>query len=417
MLTKKLLKEEVYKIKVDKKTILYAPLTRKFLVYNGAVEVEQAEPEWLRSATSISRVPLFVREGMAINTNKIRLRLNVTTRCNLNCGYCSVRAGENTKNMSETVAFQSIDGFSRIAMKRNAQNLELVFSGGEPTLRIPLIKQCIDRAKQKLDGSRVTLRSRILTNGLFELNEYFGIAKEITEIQISWDGFFGSSYRYGNSNYLAKRVWDNIGFLVDKEVLFSVLIVVSEENFFHITEIVDQLYDKGVRRIFLALKENIGRALKHSKSLDFEKLGTSYFGLWKKYRKIGMDINLTGTDIHSVSPFPCSVPIPNYSVSPSGRISACTISFNEISPHAKIFEIGNVSNGRICIRDTSIGNLAKFHVLNIPRCSDCYAKWHCRGGCIYAKGGKWFEPMSTERCKMVREIVARKLLFAISERW
>jgi radical SAM protein with 4Fe4S-binding SPASM domain len=412
MLSERLLKKEVFSISTNGKTLFYAPLTRFFAICDGLLN--DIDPEWINKATSPRNVPDFIRKkGFSLDKDKIRLRLNITTDCNLRCSYCSVSAGHNPRNMPENTAITAIDAFSVFAQKEGASTLETVFSGGEPTLFIPLIKKCIVRAKNSL-AENIGFQPRLLTNGLFNRGEYSEIIDDIEEVQVSWDGFFGKNQRYGSSSHIAKTVWENICFLVEKEISVSILVVVSEVNFFRLPEIINQLYDSGIRKIFLGIRENTGRA-SGIMDIDYTQLGNIYFDLWKKYREIGMDINLTGTDIHSISPFPCSVPIPNYSVSPEGIISTCTISFNDNSPNARVFEIGRLSDGEIKIDASSLKRVRDFNVLNIPKCGSCIAKWHCRGGCVYAKNGKWFDSMLPIRCEMIREIVARKLLFIINE--
>lgn len=54
-------------------------------------------------------------------------------------------------------------------------------------------------------------------------------------------------------------------------------------------------------------------------------------------------------------------------------------------------------------------------ILNIPGCNNCFAKWHCRGGCPYSKRGEYFTSLSPERCAMIRKIVALKLMYVSSE--
>jgi radical SAM protein with 4Fe4S-binding SPASM domain len=412
MLNEKLLKKDVFSTSIDGKTLFYAPLTRFFAVLDGSLN--NIDSEWINEATSFRNVPDFIRKkAFSLDKDKIRLRLNITTDCNIRCSYCSVSAGHNPRNMPENIAIAAIDAFSAFAQKENASILEIVFSGGEPTLFIPLIKKCIIRAKSKL-AENIGFQPRLLTNGLFNRSEYSEIIDGIEEVQVSWDGFFGKNQRYGSDSHTAKTVWENICFLIEKGVSISVLVVVSEVNFLRISEVVDQLYDSGIRKIFLGIRESTGRA-SGIMDIDYARLGKIYFDLWKKYREIGADINLTGTDIHSISPFPCSVPIPNYSISPEGVISACTISFNDNSLNAKVFEIGRLSDKEIKIDGSSLKRVRNFHVLNIPKCDSCIAKWHCRGGCVYAKNGKWFDSMFQTRCEMIREIVARKLLFIIDE--
>ena len=415
MLTNELLGKEIYVIDVDDQTLFYAPLTRSFAVCDGEANIGDISEDWVKEASLQNNVPDFIREqGFEYDKEKIRLRLNITTKCNLNCQYCSVRAGSDLKNMTRDIALRSVSHFCQYAQEKNANTLEIVFSGGEPTLFLPLIKECIAQAKKNLTAG-INLKLRILTNGLFSCNEYREIIHDIEEVQVSWDGFFRENERYGSDSSIADRVWKNIGFLLENKSRVSVLTVVSEVNYLRIREIVDELYSYGVKNVFLGLKETLGRALKESVEIDYELLSNIYFDLWRDYRKIGVDINLTGTDIHSISPFPCSVPIPNYSVSPEGVISACTVSFNDNNSFADDFEIGRILKNRVKINRDSLDKVRKFHVLNIPDCNDCFAKWHCRGGCPYAKRGEYFTSLSSERCDMIRKIVALKLMHVSSE--
>lgn len=415
MLTDELLGKEIYTIDVDDQTFFYAPLTRSFAVCDGEANIGDIGEDWVKEASLQSNVPGFIRErGFKYDKDKIRLRLNITTKCNLNCQYCSVRAGSNPRNMTRDIALKSVSNFCRYVQEKNANTLEIVFSGGEPTLFIPLIKECIIRARKDLTDD-INLSLRVLTNGLFSCNEYREIIHDIEEAQVSWDGFFGENERYGSDSSMANRVWKNIGFLLENKSKVSILTVVSEINYLRIREIVDELYDYGVKNVFLGIKETLGRASKGSIEMDYELLSNIYFDLWRDYRKIGVDINLTGTDIHSISPFPCSVPIPNYSVSPEGVISACTVSFNDYNSFADDFEIGRILENRVEINKDSLDKVRKFHVLNIPDCNDCFAKWHCRGGCPYAKRGEYFTSLSSERCDMIRKIVALKLMHVSSE--
>ncbi len=416
MLDERLLREEVYAIHLDGQTLFYAPLTRFFTVYDGIITLEDVDEEWLKEASDMKNVPDFIRnKGFVFDKEKIRLRLNITTGCNLECRYCSVRADSGpVTDMPEVIAKNAIDGFCKFAEETGAKFLEIVYSGGEPTLRTPFIEKTIAYARSRL-GAKTELIPRLLTNGLFSRKKFTRIIGDMKEVQVSWDGFGDKNLRYGGNAQIARRVWGNIGFLLENNVPMSVLVVVSESNSGHLREIVDEMYTYGVKHIFLSLKENLGRALGGKSTVDYAALGKAYFELWKDYRAKGMDINLTGTDIHSVSPFPCSVPIPNYSVSPDGTISACTISFNDKSAFAKSFEIGMVTDRGVTIRDESVESVRQFHVLNMPGCATCFAKWHCRGGCVYSKNGDWFSSFPVDRCAMIRDIIAHKLHTIITE--
>ena len=417
MLTKKLLRREIYVVSVPSATLIYAPLTRHFVLYKGRVALADVETDWLKEATDLENVPSFIREkGFAVDSKKMRLRLNITTNCNLQCEYCSVNAGgKKSKNMSKKIARRAVIEFCNLAKSRGTKELEISFSGGEPTLRISFIEQLVYMAQQELDNSQVKLSLRLITNGLFPRQEFSSIAGLMKEVQVSWDGPADKSPRYSNRTDLANAVWDSIEFLLSQKVPVSVLTVVSSANYRHLREIVGDLYNIGMRKLFLALEDDVGRSSSRPIDIDYSELEDIYFNLWRAYKNQGIEVSFGGTDIHAISPYPCGVPIPNYSVAPDGLISACTITFNDRSQFAETFSIGSVNENSLWIKESAIRKLRGLHVLNMKECRECFAKWHCRGGCMYAKPNNRLGSLSPERCKMIKNIVARKLLYVILE--
>ncbi len=418
MLTKKLLKKEIYVISVPSATLIYAPLTRNFILYKGRVTLDDVETDWLKEATNIENVPPFIREkGFSVDSEKLRLRMNITTNCNLQCEYCSVNAaGGEGKNMSDIIAQRAVTEFCKVAKNRGVKELEISFSGGEPTLRIAFIEQLVRIAQQELVDSQIKLSLRLITNGLFSRQKFISIAELMKEVQVSWDGPADKSPRYSNKIDLANEVWSNIKFLVSRKIPVSILTVVSSGNYLYLQEIIDGLYKVGMRKIFLALEDDVGRAFGRPAAINYSKLGDIYFNLWKIYKDRGVEINLGGTDIHAISVYPCGVPIPNYSVAPDGSISACTITFNDRSRFAKTFLIGSVDESNLRIDEDAIRRLRRLNVLNMKECRRCFVKWHCRGGCMYAKPNNRLRSLPAERCKMIKDIAARKLLATILER-
>jgi uncharacterized protein len=405
-----LLQREVYAVPFRTNTLVYAPLTRRVALYEGTIGLEEVDPEWLAAATDPTNVPTFIEEkGFAYDTEKIRLRLNITSRCNLACKYCSVSASSQGYDMPISTAIAAVKEFVARGKQLNSKELEIVFSGGEPTLRLDYIEEVIRVAQKEIADGVLKLSPRILTNGLFSPQQIAPMSKLFREIQISWDGDGDDNPRYGSRPSIAQHVWENLLALLSANMPISVLTVVSAENYLHLPQIVEKLYDAGVRHMFLALEDSLGRATGRNAVLDYGRLAEIYLGIWRNYQAKGLEINLTGTDVHSISPFPCSVPVPNYSVAPDGTISACTIAFNDPSEHAKLFQIGNLSNDRLTLNSEHMLSVRKYSVLNMEGCSQCFAKWHCRGGCPYSRQREWPAPLNSERCDLVRTIIAEKV--------
>jgi len=414
MINSEILQKEIYVIPINGYTLFYAPLTRNFYICEGRADKRDVDKQWLAKATDINNIPAFVRKGFDLDKKKIKLRINVTNRCNLRCSYCSIGNMAESKDMSIEMGLRVIDNFLEYAEISGAKEIEMTFSGGEPTLNMFLISKLIKHARINAKQGLV-VSPRILTNGLFSQKEIGLILNDVDGIQISWDGFSGNKKRYGENAAVSKRVRRNIGFLCESGISPSILSVVSEDNHLFLKELVDDLYTTfGIENISLVFKDNLGRAIGKKENLDFKKFGKDYINIWWQYRLKDIDINLAGTDIHSIALYPCSLPHPNYSVSHDGKISACTVTFNSKNDKANHFLIGELGEMGLELNARSIESMRQFNVFNIVDCQDCFAKWHCRGGCVYAKQGDWFAAMDSDLCESIRWIVKNKLFLIIS---
>jgi sulfatase maturation enzyme AslB (radical SAM superfamily) len=141
MITKELLEKELYSINHEWKTIFYAPLTREFDIQftsNGKLN-----KSWFDKATDILEVPEFVHnKSFSSLLSKIKIRLNITNRCNLHCKYCSVNANSWEKfDMPNEIMYYAINNLFEYTKKNNADEIELTFSWWEPTLQQKKLKK------------------------------------------------------------------------------------------------------------------------------------------------------------------------------------------------------------------------------------------------------------------------------------
>lgn len=218
------------------------------MLYKGNVSLKDIDVEWLKSAVDPSNVPEFVRnKGFVLDRNKIRLRFNITKRCNLRCSYCSAGNQNSTlPDMSESLATETITNLHSLAMQKGIKEFEITFSGGEPTLCIDFMLRIGQLARRELEKTGIKVILKLLTNGLFSQRRIKSLLNILNGIQVSWDGFSVESPRYGNDLNLAKKVWDNIGFLIEQKMPPSILSVISESNYLHLRQIVDDLCAYGL---------------------------------------------------------------------------------------------------------------------------------------------------------------------------
>ncbi|WP_374016911.1 Cys-rich peptide radical SAM maturase CcpM [Paenibacillus thiaminolyticus] len=118
------------------------------------------------------------------------MALQLTQNCNLRCQYC-VYSGSYTnrthsnKRMNKEVAFKAIDLLIRHSA--DSPTVNLGFYGGEPLLEFPLIRACIEYAKEKMCGKKLIFN--ITTNAtLFTAEVIDFLSKNEVNITISLDG-------------------------------------------------------------------------------------------------------------------------------------------------------------------------------------------------------------------------------------
>ncbi len=128
-------------------------------------------------------------ERAACDSGLKHLVLSVTSDCNLACRYCpQARAregGATPRAMPVTTALRALDVFADRC--RDTERPVVSFYGGEPLLRLPLIRAVIDRAKRKGGGFApefvVDTNATLIDDEAADL-----VARERLRLQVSLDG-------------------------------------------------------------------------------------------------------------------------------------------------------------------------------------------------------------------------------------
>jgi uncharacterized protein len=93
-----------------------------------------------------------------INNNLNQITLELTEKCNLRCGYCiyndnfTEKRNHGTKEMTEEVAKAAIQYIHKHGSK---DEISITFYGGEPLIKLSLIKQCIEYSKEIIQDKSI----------------------------------------------------------------------------------------------------------------------------------------------------------------------------------------------------------------------------------------------------------------------
>lgn len=321
-------------------------------------------------------------------TSKIKsMTLALTEQCNLRCKYCGympkyIDDNYKLKEMSREVAFKAID----ILMKNSHESelCHLGFYGGEPLLRLDLIKECIAYIRNKYPFRKPTYN--ITTNAVLldDTVADFLIENDI-KIIISFDGPEKDQNKYrvdynGNSSY--EKVYQNLQSLYHKDprffresVTYNVVMFNGASN--ELFESIDNLWKSDINMIDLFETEYFINARdKNDKVNKDERIDVKTYDFVYKNMLKGMKkyYNSFGVPACSNIIFPGGFCIPGVRknfVTTDGKIIVC----EKVDESQEIFEIGDVYNG---IDINKIERLVDETLKKLEKCKHCWAAKFCK---------------------------------------
>jgi len=315
------------------------------------------------------------------------MTLALTEQCNLRCQYCGYMPkylddNHLLKEIPKDVAFKAID----ILMKNSHESelCHLSFYGGEPLLRLNLIKECIEYISNKYPFRKPTYN--ITTNAVLLDDKVadFLIENDI-KINISFDGpnNYQNKYRVdgkGKGSY--EKVFQNVQALYRKDpkffrenVTYNVVMFNGASN--DLFESIDNLWKSDVNMIDLFPTEYFMNSrdksdeVNKSEIIDVKTYDFAYKNMLKGMKKY---YNSFSGSACSNTIFPGGFCIPGVRkdfVTTDGKIIVC----EKVDESQEIFEIGDVYSG---IDINKIERLVDETLKSLEKCKYCWAAKFCR---------------------------------------
>lgn len=315
------------------------------------------------------------------------MTLALTEQCNLRCKYCGympkyMDTNYTLKQMPKEVAFKAID----ILMK-NSQESEVCnigFYGGEPLLRLDLIKECVRYISEKYPFRKpsydITTNAVLLSDDVTDF-----IIENHMKVVISFDGPMEKQNKYrvygsGKSSY--ERVYGNIQAFYHKNpqffrgnVVYNIVMYngASAELF----ESIDNLWISDVNMIelfqteYFANERDKSDVIKKDEKINVKAYDFAYKNMLKGMKKYYNSFN-GQTGGNTILPGGFCVPgIRKNFVTTDGKIIVC----EKVDESQQIFEIGNVYDG---IDIDKIERLVDETIRRLEKCRHCWAAKFCR---------------------------------------
>lgn len=301
------------------------------------------------------------------------LTLNVIHSCNMRCKYCfeEIEFRRDTQVMSRKIAFKSIDIFFN---QLNGEVGHIIFTGGEPILNFPLIKEIINYIK----NSKYKMTYMIKTNGtLIDENIMDFLIDNNFQVQISLDGCKEANDM--NRVYTSRKgTYEDVIDVIDRFIKKGYMDKLS-------------IHGTVTHKTIKYLNESLRIMHKKYKGLSFEvkevmDSSNSNFLLTdedrKEYLRCQLEKQLlTDFDEKELlkSKYICGIGKWHISVDTNGDLYPCY----RLSGKRE-FKMGNVNDGKFVKSDNQKLNEI-YNLYKSPRCRKCYTLSACTTGCYADK--------------------------------
>lgn len=332
------------------------------------------------------------------------LCLHVSHDCNLRCLYCFAGGGPfggSRGLMTEEVGRAALDLLFELSGSRH--RVEVDFFGGEPLLNFRLVKELVSYGRARAQSLGKEIRFTLTTNGLGLTREVVDfLNQEHISVILSLDGRPETHDRYrrlpdggGSYRVVLPRIQEFIAARDHRDYWIRGTFTRSNLDFSRDAE---HLLSLGFR--FLSLEPVVAPPeVPYSlRPEDIPVLRAEYQRLaslcWESrirgqpFEFFHFNIDLDGGPCLNKRLYGCGAGLSYLAVTPNGDLYPCHQLVGKPD-----FRLGHVARG-IEGRDLQ-EEFRQAHVYNKPRCSRCWARFHCSGGCqaaALAASGNLREP-------------------------
>jgi uncharacterized protein len=182
---------------------------------------------------------------------KITFEFILTKKCSLVCNYCFEKGSPLSKMEDTPVSKDNIFDFVKNILSMYIPNeVDIIFSGGEPLIKFDLIKEIIDFFYKTYPT--IKTKPLLLTNGvLLDYNKIDYLNKNDVRVKLSIDGGEGindSNRKFKNSE---ESVYHNLLNKIDSIRQLGVVMVVLPKTSPSLYRSFSNLYFLGAKRFYL----------------------------------------------------------------------------------------------------------------------------------------------------------------------
>jgi uncharacterized protein len=365
-------------------------------------------------------VPVIVAEPPKRRIPLTTLVLNVTSKCNLSCGYCyeygedkivDTKTANKPRFMNEETARQSVDFMFTEAGESKSVNL--TFFGGETLMNFKMLKSALSYARDKGETLGKQVNASLTTNATLLREEIIdwmvendvGVTVSIDGAREQQDKFRTFSNGMGSYDIILPRIKELLARHRRRPV--GARVTLTGQNL-DVASIYRHLFEEiGFWEVGFAPVTTSWQREYAIQEDGFQQLLSGFQQLAQEYladalagKRHGFsNVRDTLEEIHKgmSKAYPCGAGLGLMGVATDGDVALCH-RFAGSDEH----KLGSVFDGVDHTRQDEF--LTKHHIANKTDCATCWARPLCAGGCYHeahTRYGSTTEP-NLHYCEWIR---------------
>lgn len=340
-----------------------------------------------------------------------------TLGCHLRCTYCYSNGGDQKINMDREVARATIDFIVANAVANGNEECGLEFhGGGEPTWNWPVFEFSLGYLEAQAKKVGVRPAVSLATNGMLSTQQIDQITSRIPRVQVSLDGtaeIQNAQRPTPTQKGSFPVVSRTISTLLERGVTVTIHSVITERSMGRIPEIVrffGERFPGAAVQVEPAFP--CGRGLTTGE--QFPEITLFVQGFIEALRiaeGFSMELAYSGVNpsLTEIRGKFCGVTVPNFIVTPTGLVTACTEVAVTSHPFAEYFIYGRLerATGQFVFDQAKIERLRSYQPSRHPECGECFARFTCAGECLVKNitaDGTSRPSLVNPRCAINREL-------------
>lgn len=317
--------------------------------------------------------------------NKKPISFLITTDCGMGCKYCyTKKLRKRSESISLDFAKLGIDTY----IKKGDHAHVRFYGAGEPTNRIDIIKDIYNHAYLKSDKNITT---EIQTNGMFSKETLSWISKHIDIIWLSWDGVhdiqdYYRPYKDGSKSSLT--IEKNAMHLLNHgKGMVGARATIGMKNIKRQVEMVEYFYNIGIKNIWSdPIFTPIGNWKSLNENIDLIIYAKEFIKAKHRADELGIFYgSILTCNFDDKTEYNCRTCLPTPHLTTDGYVSACDMAMFGNNPGSmEVFIYGKFDkkNNVIIHDENKIKNLRNRRGINLEKCKNCDALYHCAGYCL-----------------------------------